>query len=63
MSLNFGTIPQKKADKLSDLIPPPPDLPRQGGGVLVSLPWREGLREGGKMAFTFIWVIGPLNFE
>jgi hypothetical protein len=38
------------ADELSDLISPPPVLPRQGGGVLSSLPWREGLREGGKMA-------------
>jgi hypothetical protein len=32
------------------LLSPPPGLPRQGGGVLSSLPWREGLREGDKIA-------------
>ena len=26
---------------------PPPDLPCQGGGLLISLPWREGLEGGG----------------
>jgi hypothetical protein len=28
-------------------------------GFLTSLPWREGLREGGKMAVTFVLVINP----
>ena len=35
-----------------------PGLPRQGGGQLISLPWREGLKGGGdKMAFTFLFCI------
>jgi hypothetical protein len=33
--------------------------PRRGGGDLTSLPWREGLREGVKMALTFVLVIDP----
>ena len=45
---------------------------RQGGGALTSLPVvdpasfqreREGLREGDKMAHTFILVIDPKNNE
>ena len=52
----FDTFKWK--DKLSDLISPPAFiLPHQGGGVLASLPWREGLREGGKMPFLFfMWL-------
>jgi hypothetical protein len=34
---------------------PPPSR----GRSLASLPWWEGLREGDKMAFAFIWVIDP----
>jgi hypothetical protein len=44
---------------------PHPDLPRQGGGVLSSRPMRpatssaesEGLREGDKMALSYLLVI------
>ena len=46
----------KRVAKLIHLIPPPPVLPdsaelvagRQGGGVIASLHWWEGLREGVK---------------
>ena len=41
---------------------PPPNLPRQGGGVKTSLPRWEGSREGGKMMFSFVWVIVPKFF-
>jgi hypothetical protein len=48
--------------------PPPFPLKRCGifdkrGGALTSLPGREGLREGDKMAHTFILVIDPKNNE
>jgi hypothetical protein len=33
------------------------------GRSLDSLPWREGLREGDKMAIAFIWAIGPIFFH
>jgi hypothetical protein len=59
---NFGTITQKKADDVLHLISPPPGLPRQGAGVITSLPGWEGLREGDKMTFTFFWVIDQKNF-
>ena len=44
--LEYSAIALQFVYKISDLNSPPPDLPRQGGGVLASLPWREGWREG-----------------
>jgi hypothetical protein len=44
------------------LFHPHPATPSRGRS-LASLPWWEGLREGDKMAFAFIWVIDPLNYE
>jgi hypothetical protein len=42
---------------------PHPDLPCQGGGVLSSLPRREGLSEGDKMALSFLLVIDPKKIK
>jgi hypothetical protein len=53
-------VPRKDAKTLSftksrnTLFPPPPGLPRQGGGAFPSLPWREGLREGDNAALPGI---------
>ena len=62
-SINFRNYTQKKADDVLHLISPPPGLPRQGGGVITSLPRWEGLREGDEMTFIFFWVIDPYNFN
>jgi hypothetical protein len=49
----MGNVSRKDA-KFSNLrkklFSPPPGLPHQGGGDLPTLPWREGLREGDKIA-------------
>ena len=42
------------------LFPPPPNLPHQGGGVIYSLPWWEGLKEGDKMVFTYLLALVPI---
>jgi hypothetical protein len=48
----ISTIYKIKDSALVHFISPSPDLPRQGGGVIASLPRWEGLREGDKMAFA-----------
>jgi iron complex transport system substrate-binding protein len=47
----------QKADDCLHLYSPPPNLPRQGGGALSSLPWLEGLREGDKKTYSFKRII------
>ena len=65
MKIN-GPITQKKAVDLSDLISPPPGLPRSrlrrifDKGEESNLPpLAGGIKGGGEMAFTFVWVIIP----
>jgi hypothetical protein len=51
----FRTYNPKEACDLPHLFSPPLSLPRQGKRF-ISLPWREGLREGQKMAHSFLFI-------
>jgi hypothetical protein len=62
-NLSFMNGAQKKVGNFLNLFSPPPDLPHRGGGGFSSLPWREGLREGEKKAFSELQIIDPLCFK